>query len=162
VAGDKLTVVPSNAALTIRRARREDIPAIVALLAADPLGATRENPGDPAYSAAFAELDKDPNQILVVAEQAGEVVGALQFTVIPGLARRGMRRAQLEAVRVHAGGRGNGVGGELLGWAIDEARRRGCGLVQLTTDVTRTDAHRFYRRFGFQPSHIGMKLMLDG
>nr|WP_137815639.1 GNAT family N-acetyltransferase [Gandjariella thermophila] len=147
--------------MTIRRARREDIPAIVALLAADPLGAEREKPGDPAYPAAFAELEKDPNQILVVAERAGEVVGTLQFTVIPGLSRRGLRRAQLEAVRVRDDVRGNGVGAELLRWAIAEARRRGCGLVQLTTDVTRTDAHRFYRRFGFQPSHIGMKLALE-
>jgi GNAT superfamily N-acetyltransferase len=161
MASDKLTGVPPNEPMTIRRARREDIQAIVALLAADPLGADRERPGDPAYHAAFAELGKDPNQLLVVAERAGEVVGTLQFTVIPGLARRGMRRAQLEAVRVREDERDNGVGAELLAWAIDEARRRGCGLVQLTTDVTRTDAHRFYRRFGFQPSHIGMKLLLE-
>jgi GNAT superfamily N-acetyltransferase len=147
--------------VTVRRARREDVPAIVALLAADPLGEHREAPGDPAYVAAFAEVDKDPHQLLVVAEAGGEVVGTLQLTVIPGLSRRGMRRAQLEAVRVREDQRGNGVGGELLGWAIDEARRRGCGLVQLTTDVTRTDAHRFYRQLGFQPSHIGMKLPLE-
>ena len=147
--------------MTVRRARREDVRAIAELLAADPLGEQREAPGDPAYLAAFAELDKDPNQLLVVAEAAAEVVGTLQFTVIPGLSRRGMRRAHLEAVRVRTDRRGNGVGAELLGWAIDEARRRGCGLVQLTTDLTRTDAHRFYRRLGFQPSHIGMKLRLE-
>ncbi|HEX5114474.1 MAG TPA: GNAT family N-acetyltransferase [Pseudonocardiaceae bacterium] len=144
----------------IRRARRADVPAIVALLADDPLGAGRERPGDPAYLAAFDELAADPRQVLVVAESAGEVVGSLQLTFIPGLSRLGATRAQIEAVRVRSDMRGSGLGDALVRWAIDTARDHGCALVQLTTDVSRTDAHRFYRRLGFQPTHVGMKLAL--
>ncbi|BCJ73273.1 GNAT family acetyltransferase [Catellatospora sp. IY07-71] len=147
--------------LDIRRAVAADVPVIVAMLADDPLGATREgDPDDPAYARAFAEIDADPHQLLAVAVRGGEVVGTLQLTVIPGLSRRGTRRALIEAVRVRADQRGQGTGRQLVEWAIDTARARGCGMVQLTTDRSRTDAHRFYESLGFTGSHLGMKLAL--
>ncbi|WNV91856.1 GNAT family N-acetyltransferase [Umezawaea sp. Da 62-37] len=130
------------------------------MLADDPLGATRERPGDPAYAAAFEEVDGDPRQVLAVAVLGDEVVGTLQLTCTPGLSRMGMTRATIEAVRVRADQRGRRLGEALVGWAIDEARARGCGTVQLTTDASRVDAHRFYERLGFTPSHVGMKLGL--
>jgi GNAT superfamily N-acetyltransferase len=145
----------------IRRARREDIGAIVRMLADDQLGATRDDPHDlEPYLRAFAQIDADPNQLLVVVISDDEPVGTLQLTIIPGLARRGALRGQVEAVRVHADRRGSGLGADLMRWAIDESRRRGCALVQLTSDVSRTGAHRFYERLGFVPSHTGFKLKL--
>jgi GNAT superfamily N-acetyltransferase len=144
----------------IRRARAEDVPEIVAMLADDPLGAARERPGDPRYAEAFAELDADPRQLLAVADVGGEVVGTLQLTFIPGLSRVGATRAQIEAVRVRADQRGAGLGQRLVEWAVAKARSRGCVLVQLTSDASRTDAHRFYERLGFTASHVGMKLVL--
>ncbi len=144
----------------IRRATRADVPAIVAMLADDALGVSRERPGDPVYEAAFDAVTADPNQLLVVAEVAGEPAGTLQLTFIPGLSRLGAVRAQIEAVRIRSDQRGSGLGGELVGWAVDTARERGCALVQLTTDVSRADAHRFYERLGFRASHVGMKLAL--
>jgi ribosomal protein S18 acetylase RimI-like enzyme len=145
----------------LRRARPDDVPAIVALLAADPLGSTREDTEDEApYRRAFAAVDADPGQLLLVAEAAGEVVGTLQLTFIPGLSRRGMLRAQIEGVRVHEDHRDSGLGTRMAEWAIAEARRRGCGLVQLTTDNRRPDALRFYERLGFVASHAGLKLPL--
>jgi GNAT superfamily N-acetyltransferase len=146
--------------VTVRPAVRDDVPAIVAMLADDPLGATRERPGDPAYPAAFDALAADPRQALVVAELAGEVVGTLQLTFIPGLSRLGATRAQVEAVRVRSDQRGAGIGRVLVGWAIEQARTRGAAVVQLTSDASRVDAHRFYARLGFTPSHVGMKLTL--
>ncbi|HMG61837.1 MAG TPA: GNAT family N-acetyltransferase, partial [Streptosporangiaceae bacterium] len=132
----------------LRRARAADVPAVVGLLADDLLGAGRDgvrNPADlAAYEEAFALIDCDPAHLLVVAEADGAVIGTLQLTFLPGLARRGMLRAQVEAVRMAAAWRGRGLGSAILGWAIGEARRRGCGLVQLTTDKSRGDAHRFY------------------
>lgn len=146
---------------TIRRARREDVGAIVRMLADDQLGATRDDPGDlEPYLRAFEEIDTDTNQLLMVVESGGEPVGTLQLTLIPGLARRGAHRGQVEAVRIHADHRGTGLGGDLMRWAIDESRRRGCTLVQLTSDTSRTEAHRFYERLGFVPSHTGFKLKL--
>jgi GNAT superfamily N-acetyltransferase len=147
---------------TIRRARREDIGAIVRMLADDQLGADRDDPRDlEPYLHAFEQIDADPNQLLVVVVTFDdEAVGTLQLTVIPGLARRGALRGQVEAVRIHADHRGSGLGADLMRWAIDESRRRGCALVQLTSDVSRTDAHRFYERLGFVPSHTGFKLKL--
>ncbi|ANZ42924.1 GNAT family N-acetyltransferase [Lentzea guizhouensis] len=130
------------------------------MLADDPLGATREKAGDPAYLAAFAVIDADPHQYLAVAVAGDEVVGTLQLTFTSGLSRLGMTRATVEAVRVRSDQRGAGLGELLLRWAVDEARARGCGLVQLTTDASRTDAHRFYERLGFTASHVGMKLSL--
>ena len=137
------------------------MPAIVALLAEDVLGATRESPDDlTPYRNAFKAIDADPNQWLAVAERAGEVVGTLQLTYLPGLSRMGGTRAQIEAVRVRGTERGTGLGSRLITWAIDQARERGCILVQLTTDTTRTEAHRFYEQLGFTASHLGYKLSL--
>jgi ribosomal protein S18 acetylase RimI-like enzyme len=144
----------------IRRARRVDLPELVALLADDPLGAGREVPDLWPYEDAFEAIGADPNQVLVCAEDAGEVVGTLQLTVVPGLSRGGMPRGQIEAVRVRADRRGHGLGRTLVEWAVGEARRRGCGLVQLTTDRSRRDALGFYTRLGFVDSHHGLKLGL--
>lgn len=145
----------------IRAARADDVPAVVALLADDPLGATRETPDDLApYRAAFEAVDADPRQLLVVADRGGRVVGTLQLTLLPGLGRMGALRGQIEAVRVAREERGGGLGTVLVRWAVDEARRHGCTLVQLTSDASRTDAHRFYERLGFVPSHVGFKLAL--
>ncbi|MFD8911884.1 GNAT family N-acetyltransferase [Streptomyces sp. NPDC059575] len=145
----------------IRRAGADDIPAIVAMLADDPLGAQRESPDDlTPYFAAFERLDADPNQHLMVAVLEGRVIGTLHLTIIPGLSRKGATRALIEAVRVHADQRGSGLGSELISWAVDRARDLGCTLVQLTSDKARTDAHRFYERLGFTASHEGFKLNL--
>ncbi|MGW2234569.1 N-acetyltransferase family protein [Streptomyces sp. NPDC001759] len=147
--------------LEIRPATAGDVPEIVAMLADDPLGAQRESPDDlTPYLAALERLTSDPNQHLVVAVREHRVVGTLQLTIIPGLSRRGATRSIIEAVRVHADERGSGLGTQLIEWAIDASRREGCQLVQLTSDNTRTDAHRFYERLGFTASHVGFKLPL--
>lgn len=147
--------------LAIRRAEPADIPAIVAMLADDPLGARRESPDDlTPYLAAFERLAEDPHQHLVVAVRGERVVGTLQLTVIPGLSRRGATRSIIEGVRIHADERGSGLGTRLIEWAVDESGRQGCQLVQLTSDATRTDAHRFYTRLGFEASHLGFKKAL--
>ncbi|MCH5672639.1 GNAT family N-acetyltransferase [Streptomyces gilvus] len=147
--------------LDMRAATAADVPAIVAMLADDPLGAQRETPEDLApYLTAWERLAADPNQHLVVAVREGRVIGTLQLTIIPGLSRRGSIRSIIEAVRVHADERGSGLGTQLIEWAIEESRRQGCQLVQLTSDRTRTDAHRFYERLGFTASHVGFKLQL--
>ena len=145
----------------VRRATRDDVAAIVALLADDPLGAGREDTGDlTAYLAAFDRIDADPAHALVVLDDDGVVVGTLQLTLLPGLSRQGATRGQVEAVRVASTHRGQKLGELLVQWAVDEARRRGAAVVQLTTDASRTDAHRFYERLGFVASHVGMKLPL--
>jgi GNAT superfamily N-acetyltransferase len=147
--------------LEIRPCVEEDIPSVVAMLADDPLGAQRESPDDLApYLSALERVSGDPNQHLVVGERDGRVVGTLQLTIIPGLSRRGATRSIIEAVRIHSDERGSGLGTQLIEWAIDESRRQGCQLVQLTSDATRTDAHRFYKRLGFEASHMGFKLVL--
>ena len=133
------------------------------MLADDPLGATREDFADPlpdSYTAAFAAIAADPRNELMVAVRGDSVVGCLQLTFIPGLSRRGAERAQIESVRVARRERGRGLGRQLFEWAIVRARTRGCALVQLTTDKTRPDAHRFYETLGFAASHDGMKLAL--
>ena len=146
----------------LRTAQEQDVPAIVDLLAADQLGATRDGVRSPAdlaaYLGAFRAIDRDPAHLLLVADADGAVVGTMQLSYLPGLARRGAWRAQIEAVRVHQDYRGHGLGEAMFRWAIAEARRHGCALVQLTTDKSRGAAHRFYERLGFVPSHEGMKL----
>ena len=139
----------------IRRATRADLPALVALLADDRLGAGRESADPRPYEQAFDAIEADDHQLLVCAEDGGEVVGTLQLTVIPGLSRDGMLRGQIEAVRVRADHRGSGLGRRSVEWAVDEAHQRGCGLVQLTTDRSRADAHRSYAALGFVDSHHG-------
>ncbi|MFD9069891.1 GNAT family N-acetyltransferase [Streptomyces lasiicapitis] len=121
----------------------------------------RESPDDlTPYLPAFERLAADPNQHLVVAVREGRVVGTLQLTIVPGLSRQGATRSIIEAVRVHADERGGGLGTRFIEWAVDESRRQGCQLVQLTSDATRTDAHRFYERLGFTASHVGFKMQL--
>ncbi|MEU6462398.1 GNAT family N-acetyltransferase [Streptomyces sp. NPDC046976] len=147
--------------LEIRAAAEDHLPAIVAMLADDPLGAQRESPDDlTPYRAALKRLVADPNQHLVVAVRDGRVIGTLQLTIIPGLSHRGATRALIEAVRIHADERGSGLGTELIQWAVDTARRLDCMMVQLTSDKKRPDAHRFYERLGFTASHEGFKLRL--
>ncbi|MFD5569581.1 GNAT family N-acetyltransferase [Streptomyces cadmiisoli] len=147
--------------LEIRAVVADDIPAVVGMLADDPLGAQRESPDDLApYLVALERLSSDPNQHLMAAVREGQVVGTLQLTIIPGLSRRGATRSIIEGVRIHARERGSGLGTQLIQWAIDESRRQGCQLVQLTSDTSRTDAHRFYERLGFTASHMGFKLPL--
>jgi GNAT superfamily N-acetyltransferase len=145
--------------VTFRNATKDDVPAIVALLADDAIGAGREGDVD-AYWAAFADIEADPRNHLIVADLDGEVVGTLQLTFIPGLSRMGTERAQIEAVRVGGAHRGRGLGHQMIEWAIGEARRRGCGLVQLTSDKRRGDAIRFYESLGFTATHEGMKFPL--
>ncbi|MFI5637495.1 GNAT family N-acetyltransferase [Streptomyces goshikiensis] len=147
--------------LAIRPATEDDLPAIVAMLADDPLGATRESPDDlTPYATALKRLVEDPHQHVVVAVRGDRVVGTLQLTVVPGLSRKGATRSIIEGVRVHADERGSGLGTRFVEWAVDQSRRENCQLVQLTSDVTRTDAHRFYERLGFTASHVGFKLQL--
>lgn len=149
-----------TADVIFRDARRAEVPQIVAMLADDALGAGREGPVDDAYLAAFDQIAADPRTRLIVAEADGRIVGTLQLTVLLGLSRHGMRRAQIEAVRVAGSERGRGLGRRLLGWAIEAAREQGCGLVQLTSDKRRGDAIRFYESLGFTASHEGLKLLL--
>jgi ribosomal protein S18 acetylase RimI-like enzyme len=147
--------------VAIREARRDDLPRVVALLADDPLGASRELPGEPlapAYAAAFDAMAEQGGNVLLVAVAGDEVVGCLQLIVIPGLSRAGMLRGQIEGVRVSSSHRGRRIGERLVEAAVERARAAGCGLVQLTSDASRADAHRFYARLGFVATHVGMKL----
>jgi ribosomal protein S18 acetylase RimI-like enzyme len=149
--------------LAFRQATHDDLPAILALIADDQLGQTREDPRlplDRRYLDAFAAIERDPNQMLVAVEQAGALIGCMQLTFIPGISRRGAWRGHIESVRVARAKRGAGIGAAMFEWAIGECRRRGCSLVQLFTDKSRADAHRFYERLGFKASHEGMKLAL--
>jgi ribosomal protein S18 acetylase RimI-like enzyme len=149
--------------LTFRDATADDVPLIVAMYADDALGATRESTTEPlpdSYWRAFADIDGDPRQRLVVAEDAGVVVATLQLTFLQQLSHQGSERAQIEGVRVSSQQRGNGIGRALMTWAIEAARQRGCGIVQLTTNASRHEAHRFYESLGFTASHVGMKRVL--
>jgi GNAT superfamily N-acetyltransferase len=149
----------------IRDATIDDLAAVVALLADDELGATREQASDPlprSYHDAFAAIDADPHSTVLVAELDGRIVGTLQVHHLPHLTFRGGWRTQVEGVRVAREVRGHGVGEQLLRRAIAEARARDCHVVQLTTNLERSDAHRFYRALGFEATHTGMKLYLDG
>ena len=149
--------------VSFRPAQPGDIPAIVALLAADTLGKTREivsDPPDPRYRAGFDAVMADSNQLLAVAERDGKVIGCLQLSFVPGVSRLGAWRGMVEGVRVAVDARGSGIGQAMMAWAIAQCRARGCDMVQLTTDHRRKDAQRFYVRLGFEPSHVGMKLSL--
>jgi len=149
--------------VTVRAATRDDVPAIVRLLADDALGAQRElieDPVAPIYLRAFDDIAAQPGNDLLVAVFEDAVIGCVQLTIIAGLSRRGVRRAQIEGVRVSSNHRGEKVGEQLVLEAIARARAAGCGLVQLTSDVSRLDARRFYEKLGFKATHIGMKLPL--
>ncbi len=145
----------------MRPARREDLPAIMALLADDEFSVGREGGADAAVAAAFEEIERDPNSTVYVLERDGHVVGCAQLTVIPGLARRALKRGLIEAVRIASDRRGRGLGRDLVRDLVQEARGRGCGIVQLTSDKRRLDAHRFYASLGFAMSHEGFKLVLE-
>lgn len=152
---------PAPGELSIRPATREDLPAILALLAEDTFPADREtDPADPRYAAAFDAIAADPHQLLVAAERDGQVIGTLQLSFIPGLSFRGAWRGQIEAVRIASGQRGRRYGEQLIAWAVERCRERDCFLVQLTSSNERTDAHRFYERLGWAKSHAGFKLKL--
>lgn len=153
----------AQAAITIRQAVSADVAAIVAMLADDALGARREDASLPLrdeYRSAFAAINADPNQLLAVVEQDDGIIGCMQISFIPGLSRMGMWRGQIESVRIASHVRGDGIGRQMIEWAIEKCRDRGCGLVQLTTDKSRTDALRFYRSLSFTDSHEGLKLSL--
>ena len=147
--------------LEVRKAEQKDIAPIVQLLADDVLGQGREHLSKPLpahYAAAFDRIEGDPNQFLAVMVDGKTVVGTLQLSFIPGLSRQGAVRGQIEAVRIAADRRSEGLGEQLIEWAISQCRERGCALVQLTTDRRRVDAHRFYERLGFEATHVGYKL----
>lgn len=147
--------------MNFRAARHEDLPAIVEMLADDRLGMQREDPSQmEPYESAFAAIENDPNNQLLVGEEE-QILGVLQLTFVPGLTYQGGWRAQIEGVRVHSGARSQGIGGKLIRHAIELSVLRGCRMVQLTTDSTRPDALRFYESLGFVASHQGMKLHLE-
>lgn len=150
-------------ALTFRGAEKRDIQNIICMLADDFLGQQRERLEDPlpeSYIKAFREIENDPNNELIVAELNGEVVGTLQLIFTPSLSYQGGKRCTLESVRVDEQFRGQGIGREMMLWAIERARKEGCISMQLTTHGERKDAHRFYENLGFTASHVGMKLKL--
>ena len=133
------------------------------MLADDKLGCEREDsatPLNPKYADAFVAISRDPNQMLAVVEYNGDLVGCMQLSFIPGLSRLGMWRGQIESVRIATGFRSEGIGRKMVEWAIAECRKRGCGLVQLTTDKSREEALQFYDSLGFRASHEGLKLDL--
>ena len=147
--------------ITIRRASRDDVAAIVKMLADDHLGRARERLEDPlpaSYGQAFDRLAADLNIALVVAEEAGAVVGCLQLCILPGLSSQGASRGLIEDVRVASDRRSRGIGEQLVRWAVAEARARGCRLVELLTHQTRVGAQRFYEQLGFSKSHVGMTI----
>jgi len=146
--------------LTFRDARRADLERIVHLIADDAVASGRTGTFGPAHVAGFEAIAASPNDELVVAELDGEVVGVMQLTFIPGIARNGATRLQVEAVRVDTRLRGQGIGRRLMEHAHARGRERGCGLAQLTSDKQRPDAHRFYRSLGYAQSHEGFKLPL--
>ncbi|PCI41126.1 MAG: GNAT family N-acetyltransferase [Rhodospirillaceae bacterium] len=146
--------------IVFRTATQQDLASIINMLADDPLGALREDPSSSAYADTFKIIEADPHNQIIVADQGGDVVACLQLTFIHGLSHTGATRAQIEGVRVASTQRGQGLGQRLFKHAIELAQDRGCTLVQLTTDASRDDAQAFYKKLGFTPSHIGMKLVL--
>jgi ribosomal protein S18 acetylase RimI-like enzyme len=149
--------------LSIRKAKIDDLPTIIHMLADDFLGARREKLQDSlpeSYVKAFYEIESDPNNELIVAEQNGEVIGTLQLTYTPSLSYQGGKRATVESVRVDTRFRGQGIGREMMLWAIERARAKGCVSMQLTSHADRKEAHRFYENLGFKATHVGMKFAL--
>ncbi len=156
---------PANENLLVRRATEDDLPVVVGLFALEDDGnredAAPERELEPCYVEALRAIDGDPNNAFLVAEDgSGRVVGTFQLTIVQHVAYRGGRVAQIENVLVSPEQRGRGIGEAMMRWAIDEARRRGCFRVQLTSNRRRTRAHAFYERLGFVPSHVGLKLVL--
>lgn len=148
--------------IVFRAATAEDIPAIVAMLADDHLGMQRESPHDlTPYLAAWRQMQASTDTQQIVGVTEGKVVATMQLTVIPGLSHQGASRLLIEAVRVDGSRRGGGIGTRLIEWAIAYGRGHGCSMVELTTNKSRADAHRFYERLGFEQSHFGYKMRLD-
>jgi len=149
--------------IAFRLARQDDLPAIVRMLADDDLGSQREKYEDPlpeSYTVAFEQIERDSNHELIVAELNGEVIGTLHLIFLPSISFQGGLRTQVESVRVDKQYQGQGIGGDMMRWAIERAQGRGAHVVQLTTHKSRADAHRFYERLGFKGTHLGMKLSL--
>ena len=140
-----------------REALADDLPAIIALLADDMLGAGRESPDPAPYRRAFAAMQDEPGNVLIAGVMDGRVMACYQLTIATGLALVGMRRATVEGVRIHSDLRGQGMGARLMADAENRARAGGAGLIQLTSNARREDALRFYAQMGFQPSHVGFK-----
>lgn len=162
-----LTADVDGGTFRLRHASAADLPAIVGLLADDSLGAGRERGADmEPYERAFEAIDADPSHLLLVGElvppgsEDGPVVATFQLSFLPGISRQGSWRSQIEGVRVARSLRGLGIGNLMVEWAVGESRRRDCSMMQLTTHKSRTAAHRFYERLGFDASHEGMKLTL--
>ena len=154
-------MIPSN--IVFRLATRDDLPSIVRMLADDDLGSQREKYEDPlpeSYTAAFEQIERDSNHELIVAELNGEVIGTLHLMFLPSISFQGGLRSQVESVRVDKLYQGQGIGSDMMKWAIERAQERGAHVVQLTTHKSRVDAHRFYERLGFKGTHLGMKLSL--
>ncbi|MCB1555957.1 MAG: GNAT family N-acetyltransferase [Alphaproteobacteria bacterium] len=146
-----------------REAKKEDLEEIIHLFQDDELGILREIIGDPvdeSYVKAFDEIRQDKNNEIWVIEADSKVVGVMQLTFIPYLSRTGTKRAQIESVRIHKNFRNKGVGREFIRFALERAREKGCGIVQLTTDKTREKVHTFYERLGFSSTHVGMKIYI--
>ena len=149
--------------MIFRDAILADLPTIVAMLAEEQIGGRADDPSeplDPTYLAAFAAIDRDPNQRLIVAELDGAIVGTMQLSWLPGLLNHGAWRGQIEAVRIASDRRSLGLGAAMIGWAVERFRERGCFMAQLTSNNDRAAAHRFYERLGWEKSHSGFKLML--
>lgn len=150
--------------LHFRLAQVSDLPELIQMLVDDRLGSFREDfsdPINPRYLDAFKAIEKDPNNELIVVEWQQQLAGMLQLTYIPYLSHMGSWRCMIEAVRVASHLRGRGFGTQMFQWSIDQARKRGCAMVQLTSNKQRSDAIRFYRALGFVDSHEGFKLYLD-
>ena len=146
--------------LTYRPAKPEDLPFIVAQIVEDSVVATPDAPADAMhtdYTSALAAIDADPNEEMFIVEGDGVAIGCFQLSYLPGLMRRGMWRGQIEAVHVSDALRNRGYGSEMMRWALQRCREKGCGMVQLTSNKKRLDAHRFYERLGFLKSHEGFK-----
>ena len=149
--------------LTYRTAGPDDLPFIIGLIVEDSVVVTEdraEDAMDEDYRAALAAIDADPNEEMWIVERDGVAVGCFQLSFLPGLMRRGMWRGQIEVVHVSADARNLGIGSEMMRWALARCREKGCGMVQLTSNKKRTDAHRFYERLGFARSHEGFKYYL--
>ena len=149
--------------LSYRDATAADLRFIIELIVEDSVVATNDDPadaGDAAYVDALAAISADPNQEMLIVERDAVPVGCFQLSYLPGLMRRGMWRGQIEVVHVAAAHRNAGLGSAMMRWAVERCRARGCGMVQLTSNKQRLDAHRFYERLGFAKSHEGFKLYL--
>jgi GNAT superfamily N-acetyltransferase len=149
--------------LVYRAATQADLPFIIAQIVNDSVIAIDDDPADAmgeGYLKALAAIEADPNQEMFIVEEKGQRVGCFQLTYIPGLMRHGMWRGLIEVVHVIPERRSSGIGSAMMRWALERCRERGCGMVQLTSNKQRADAHRFYERLGFSKSHEGFKFLL--